>query len=361
MIYHQVKDPVSYQTVFYKQIGLKKHETGDGSGMENDWSSPEIGYIYTFGSMDTMQFGIGEYTVSVDFLSEFQYDTEYLHAGIIYEGVTYSLVDNKMEELAIPSMFLAMEKASGGINCWKKGQHFKGIELSIEMEYLKKEILPFLGISEKALDFLERNVRYLHLPQELQDIILEAERLLKEKAMTTELLKGMSSLFTAHLVRPEIRESFQNGEALLAGKIQVGKKQIRITKEDFRKIVAAHDQIRNNADAFPTIYALSQELKIGEQKLKAGFQKLYQQTIWDYANQIRMSRAAFLLKNTEKTIEEISELTGYQSQAAFRNMFKKWSGTTPGQFRSYMKHNGSESAKITKRLLNAAGDDGLLE
>lgn len=74
-----------------------------------------------------------------------------------------------------------------------------------------------------------------------------------------------------------------------------------------------------------------------------------------------MSRAAFLLKNTEKTIEEISELTGYQSQAAFRNMFKKWSGTTPGQFRSYMKHNGSESAKITKRLLNAAGDDGLLE
>ena len=33
MIYHQVKDPVRYQTVFYKQIGLKKHETGDGSGM----------------------------------------------------------------------------------------------------------------------------------------------------------------------------------------------------------------------------------------------------------------------------------------------------------------------------------------
>ena len=51
MIYHQVKDPVRYQTVFYKQIGLKKHETGDSSGMENDWSSPEIGYIYTFGSM----------------------------------------------------------------------------------------------------------------------------------------------------------------------------------------------------------------------------------------------------------------------------------------------------------------------
>ena len=117
----------------------------------------------------------------------------------------------------------------------------------------------------------------------------------------------------------------------------MGKKQIRITKEDFRKIVAAHDQIRNNADAFPTIYALSQELKIGEQKLKAGFQKLYQQTIWDYANQVRMNRAAVLLKDPEKSIAEISALTGYQSQAAFRKMFKKWSGTTPGRFRAFIR------------------------
>ena len=61
MIYYQVKDPVSYQMVFYKQIGLKKHEDRNTSEMENDWASPEIGYIYTFGSMDTMQFGIGEY------------------------------------------------------------------------------------------------------------------------------------------------------------------------------------------------------------------------------------------------------------------------------------------------------------
>ena len=49
----------------------------------------------------------------MDFLSEFQYDTEYLHAGIIYEGITYSLVDNHMKEFATPSAFLAMEQAAG--------------------------------------------------------------------------------------------------------------------------------------------------------------------------------------------------------------------------------------------------------
>lgn len=108
-------------------------------------------------------------------------------------------------------------------------------------------------------------------------------------------------------------------------------------KEDFQKIMQVHDRIRDHAETFVTIYALSQEFSIGEQKLKAGFQKLYQQTIWDYANQVRMNRAAVLLKDPEKSIAEISALTGYQSQAAFRKMFKKWSGTTPGRFRAFIR------------------------
>ena len=115
MIYHQAKDPTAYQTIFYRQIGLKKQEEETG----NSWRDDEGGYIYTFGTMDTIQMGIGEYTVPVDFLSEFQYDTEYLHAGIIYEGITYSLVDNHMKEFATPSAFLAMEQAAGTQKVWQ--------------------------------------------------------------------------------------------------------------------------------------------------------------------------------------------------------------------------------------------------
>ena len=132
MIYHQAKDPDSYQTIFYKQIGLKRRSA---SLPENDWANDQIGSIYTYGRMDSIQFGIGDYTIPEDFLVEFQYNTEYLHAGIIYEGITYSLVENRMEQSAIPSPFLAIEQARGGINCWKKGQHFKGVEISIAVSY----------------------------------------------------------------------------------------------------------------------------------------------------------------------------------------------------------------------------------
>ncbi|MFR1405167.1 MAG: hypothetical protein ACLSTC_08380, partial [Lachnospiraceae bacterium] len=159
MIYHLAKDPDSYQRLFYQQIGLKHR---DAKAPQNDWSDEAIGSIYTYGTMDTIQFGIGDYTISQDFLAEFQYDTEYLHAGIIYEGITYSLVENQMQQSATPSPFLAIEHACGGINCWRRGQHFKGVEISIEMEYLKNKILPYLGVSNDSLDFLVKNVRHVH-------------------------------------------------------------------------------------------------------------------------------------------------------------------------------------------------------
>ena len=147
--------------------------------------------------MDTIQFGIGDYTISQDFLAEFQYDTEYLHAGIIYEGITYSLVENQMQQSATPSPFLAIEHACGGINCWRRGQHFKGVEISIEMEYLKNKILPYFGVSDDSLDFLVKNVRHVHLPKELTDLILQIQRLLEARSMTPELLLALGTTFTA--------------------------------------------------------------------------------------------------------------------------------------------------------------------
>lgn len=343
MTYYQARDPDSYQTIFYKQIGLKKVPT---SGLENRWEEKNVGYICTCGRMDSIQFGIGEYTVPNDFLVEFQYDTEYLHAGIIYEGVTYSLVENRMEAAAKPSAFLAVEKVSGGINCWKRGQHFKGVELSVEMSYLKRELLPFLGLAPGALDFLEKNVRYCALPAELLDILLGIQKLLQERAMTEALLRANAAAFAAQLARPDSRALFSGdgADADAMGQVRVGNRRIHMNREDFQKILRAHDLLRDHADSFVTIYALSQRLGIGEQKLKAGFLHVYQQTIWDYANQVRMTRAAGLLKDTKKSVDEISRLTGYQSQAAFRAMFKKWSGTTPGKFRSVLSGSGRDQA-----------------
>ena len=72
-----------------------------------------------------------------------------------------------------------------------------------------------------------------------------------------------------------------------------------MTQADFEKVRKAHDQLEKDAGSFVTIYELSQTFEISEQKLKAGFLELYQQTIWNYANNLRMNQAARLLRDTD--------------------------------------------------------------
>lgn len=330
MDFYYAKTPTDYQELFYRRVGL----TCVGKeGVDCLWENAKNGFVHSYGTMDKIQSGMGSYTVPSDFFVEFQYDTEYLHFGIIYEGITYSLVEDKLEARSIPSTFLAVERASGGVNCWKKGQRFKGVEVSIEMTYLKTVLLPFLEMPEDALAFLEENVRYVRLPEEMKQLIIRMEQLLQNNQMTTALQKAVCLEFIALLLHPDNREVFHYREKSFSKYVQVGKRRIKITREDFRKVVMAHKQIEQKAASFFTIYELSQELGISEQKLKAGFKELYQQTIWDYANSVRMNVAVSLLQDTGMSVSEVAEKVGYQSQVAFINMFKKWCGMTPGQFR----------------------------
>ncbi len=328
------KTPSEYQDVFYRQIGLKVEETGE---LERNWENPQNGSIRSYGSIGQIQFGTGSYRIPSDFLVEYQYSTEYLHFGIIYEGITYSLVEDRLEAQSIPSAFLAIEKAAGGVNCWKKGQRFKGVEVSVEMTYLKTVLLPFLQVSGDELCFLEENVRYIRLPKEMRQLIWHIEHLMHTGKMTKPLQISICLEFIAHLLHPKNREIFSCQEQAFAKYVQVGKRKIKMTKEDFQKVVTAHERIEKDAASFYTIYELSRELGISEQKLKVGFKELYQQTLWDYANSVRMNAAIILLHDTELSIKEISGKVGYQSQVAFTNMFKKWSGITPGHFRAQVQ------------------------
>jgi len=65
--------------------------------------------------------------------------------------------------------------------------------------------------------------------------------------------------------------------------------------------------------------------------------RLYKQhknkTINDYICEIRMHKSLELLKNSNKTIIEISAAVGYANKVTFYNAFKKQFGTTPQNYR----------------------------
>ncbi len=331
MSFYKTSNPKDYGLYFYKKIGLKCTFEKDN---EQIWTNPDVGTIHILGSLDEIQCGTGDYTIPSDLISEFDYESAFLHFGIIYEGITYSLKDKKLLPISHPSAFLAMEESAGGINCWKKGQRFRGVEISVRKKYLKDFILPFLGYGKDALDFIKPNVRYHNLSQELRDILSKTEQLLNQREMTAAMCRALCAEFVAILLsRKEecFSELHSDGGAHF---IHVGKRKIKMTDSDIEKIRKAHDQIESDAGSFVTIYELSQTFDISEQKLKAGFSEMYQSTIWNFANNLRMNQAARMLSDTDSNINEIAAKVGYLSPAAFTNMFKSWCGLTPGQFRS---------------------------
>ena len=331
MNYYKATNPKDYSLHFYRQMGLT---CDNEKGTEQIWTNPSVGNIHVLGSLDTIQCGTGNYTIPVDMLSEFDYEFSYLHFGIIYEGITYSLINKKLETLSHPSAFLAIEQSAGGINCWKCGQHFRGVEISIHMNYLCEELLPFMEYEKDSLSFIHPNIRYSYLAPDLKELLSKTDVLLRQNKMTFSLLKALCLEFLAHLLSLGTNAILEHHADSQIRYLSVGKRKIRMTSEDFEKVIKAHDEIEKDTGSFVTIHELSQRLDISEQKLKAGFSELYQQTIWNYANNLRMSHAAKLLSATDTNINTIAAAVGYQSTAAFATTFKNWSNLTPGQFRN---------------------------
>lgn len=67
------------------------------------------------------------------------------------------------------------------------------------------------------------------------------------------------------------------------------------------------------------------------------FSQIEGMTIKDYLNQVRIQRAQNLLKYSDRSIIEISDYIGFQSQSYFGRIFKKYTGKTPARFREQYK------------------------
>lgn len=69
------------------------------------------------------------------------------------------------------------------------------------------------------------------------------------------------------------------------------------------------------------------------------FQKETGFTWTKYLNKIRIKQSKKLLKTTEKSILEIAESTGFETQCYFSRTFKKLEGITPSKFRKTQSTN----------------------
>lgn len=78
--------------------------------------------------------------------------------------------------------------------------------------------------------------------------------------------------------------------------------------------------------------------------LSRKFKERWDVSIIEYITDIRIARSKELLEDTEITVQEIAELTGYLSSSSFVKTFKKKTGITPGAYRKSARNLQTEKA-----------------
>lgn len=107
------------------------------------------------------------------------------------------------------------------------------------------------------------------------------------------------------------------------------------THDDENKIIKEIVKyIQNNYLKEISVNALAQEFYITPNYMCNLFRKETQETIVEYISRLRMEHACKLLRNTNLSIGEVSERSGYSNYFYFARVFKKLIGATPSQYRA---------------------------
>jgi len=92
--------------------------------------------------------------------------------------------------------------------------------------------------------------------------------------------------------------------------------------------------LNQNAEKQIVRWKLADTVHVSEDYLTRIFHKEIGLSLWEYLNRYRINIATKMLLETNDTIYEIAEKTGFQDQAYFCRVFKKIYGVPPGKIRN---------------------------
>lgn len=325
----------NFQTQVLKHLQLQEKKM-EHYTLYNNPAHPDYGYCYVFQREGCYSLTIGNYTVPEDFSLTFDQSKALIHFGNFYTGTTLYQIEGSPLSSSIPSSFFTVEQDLHGVQHWKKGDHYYGIEVIIYETYLNNDC-KFLLLDRDLFSKFRINYTYRYLPEPIYQIIEEMGKLGKENRLSPLMLESKILECLAYLEQ-EVCRNEENGflNQLDYGKVWIGKNRcITLTVSDIRAVQEAHEIIRGNAVNPPTIIQLAASVGIHSQRLKAVFRYYYHMTIGAYITSIRMSSAERLLTTTQMSVEDIAHQVGYQQSANFARMFRKTYGQTPNRFRHH--------------------------
>ena len=116
------------------------------------------------------------------------------------------------------------------------------------------------------------------------------------------------------------------------------RKKIYLEKKQIDKIKMIHEYLIKNLDKKITIQQLSEKYRIGTTQLKVYFKEIYGQPIYTYLKDYKIHISLHLLEETDKNINEIAGMLGYDNCSKFASVFKSKMKCTPTEYRKQKVH-----------------------
>ncbi|WP_148639121.1 helix-turn-helix domain-containing protein [Aquimarina longa] len=282
---------------------------------------PEHGNGYfEYTSFDGLQVGFFDVSLKKDLSIYGSYTINVLELSFLIDGEQIIKIDGKSNDLIYESQesyLVYISKISGTIQ-YHKNKHLKEIKIRMDPDFIKKHRLDIeSGIQEKyALENLEKNFTK-PLCNKTQEILAE---------LLTDTRQGL------------LKRLFLESKVLELLSLQLDIKNNSKTDTStpdnlIKKLYEVQFIISSDLTIQYSLNELARMVGLNDFMLKKEFKRVFNTTIFEYALNLRMTKAKKLLKHSKKPIYEISELVGYKNSTHFTAAFKKIEGITPKNYR----------------------------
>ncbi|WP_079912755.1 helix-turn-helix domain-containing protein [Paenibacillus sp. 32352] len=187
----------------------------------------------------------------------------------------------------------------------------------------------------KWIDFVQYHRFH---PMELKEWLL---KMILDVRMRLKSLQHYQSSFSSELLHHDMLEftSLREVEAWLRTYLQQAVEWAgRVYEESHnREIAECQRYVYNHLDRKISLEEAAAHLHLHPSYLSRLFKRETGENFVEYVTRMRMEKAKELLVMTDKTIEEIAELLGYDNKNYFGKLFKAQTGVVPNAYRSSRK------------------------
>lgn len=118
-----------------------------------------------------------------------------------------------------------------------------------------------------------------------------------------------------------------------------------LNPKELSAVHAAHHIIASNIQHHYSLETLAKMTQSNTQVIKRGFRQLFGMGTFERLQVLKMEHAKMLLETTDKQVQEVAELAGYETATGFINAFRKKFGMTPRDWRMRGRGEGVVSGE----------------